>query len=503
MNLEPIPFTPEAPQPLMRPLPPAERYPVEALGPLRAAVEAVHRSTQAPIAIPAQSALAVASLAVQAHADVETLADYAPLSLYALTVAQSGERKSTCDRLLLSAIREHEKEDMADWRETKRSADINRDVWKADYDKRLAAAKNAKAADKAAARADLEALGPEPATPASPERIVTEPTFEGLTKLFEEGQPSLGIMSDEGGQFLGGHALNAENRQKTLAALNGLWGGDPIRRTRRGDGSVILYGRRLAMHLMVQPVVADAFLADNLAGGTGFLPRFLISRPASTVGTRMQATGRHDTAPIDAYNARIRDLLRRPPTMDEASRELLPRELRLSRDAKALLSEFADTVEALQAPGGQLAHITGYASKAAEQAARIAGVLTLFANPDAPEVTEATMGDGIILAQHYLGEALRLADAAMISVETKRADDLRRWLADDWPSRAWELARDPRVILPRDVAQWGPNALRETKVAREALKVLAAADWIVALPKGEVVDGASRKEAYRIQCGAV
>ena len=68
-----VPFKPEGPQPLVREIPAAEIYPVETLGPLRGAVEAVQGLTQAPMAIPAQSALAVASLAVQGFANVETL----------------------------------------------------------------------------------------------------------------------------------------------------------------------------------------------------------------------------------------------------------------------------------------------------------------------------------------------------------------------------------------------------------------------------------------------
>lgn len=39
--VEPISFCAEGPQPLMREIPPGEAYPIEALGPLRAAVEAV------------------------------------------------------------------------------------------------------------------------------------------------------------------------------------------------------------------------------------------------------------------------------------------------------------------------------------------------------------------------------------------------------------------------------------------------------------------------------
>ena len=68
-----LPFKAEGPQPLLRDIPDGAPYPVEALGPLRAAVEAVADISQAPAAIAAQSALAVASLAVQGFADVETL----------------------------------------------------------------------------------------------------------------------------------------------------------------------------------------------------------------------------------------------------------------------------------------------------------------------------------------------------------------------------------------------------------------------------------------------
>ena len=42
----------EGPQPLVREIPAGEIYPVEALGPLRGAVEAVQGMTQAPMAIP-------------------------------------------------------------------------------------------------------------------------------------------------------------------------------------------------------------------------------------------------------------------------------------------------------------------------------------------------------------------------------------------------------------------------------------------------------------------
>ena len=486
---QPIQYAPEGPQPLVRQTPPGAAYPVHALGPLRAAVEAVHGMTQAPVAIPAQSALAVASLAVQAFADVETLGGTRPLSLYALTVAQSGERKSACDAPLMAALRAYEREQSKAYREDMRVWENAYKLWEDARDKVFSEAKKAKGEKRTAAQADLEGLGQPPIAPVVPDRTVSEPTFEGLTRLFTHGQPSLGVFSDEGGQFLGGHAMNSENRQKTLAAFNDLWQGNPIRRTRGGDGHITLYGRRLAVHLMVQPTVAHGFMADPLAADTGFLPRFLMCEPPSAIGTRMQANAKRDDMALQSFAARLRYILETPMPMDPETRELEPRTLQLTPEARDLLVSFADAIEAAQAPGGDLRHITGTASKAAEQAARIAGVLTLWRDLEAVKVEGLDMADAIELAQFYLSEASRLASAALVSAEIDKAEKLRRWLLESWT--------EPDVLV-RDVVRFGPNALRESPKARAALGILEKHGWLVPIDPGTVVRGAARAEAWTI-----
>lgn len=50
----------------------------------------------------------------------------------------------------------------------------------------------------------------------------------------------------------------------------------------------------------------------------------------------------------------------------------------------------------------------------------------MWADLYAPEVTGEAMADAITLAQFYLAEALRLADAATVSVDIDRAEALRR-----------------------------------------------------------------------------
>lgn len=498
--LQPTPYIPESPQPLVREIPRGDAYPVHALGPLRAAVAAVQAATQAPAAIAAQSALSVASLAVQAHADVETLAGYAPVSLFCLTVAQSGERKSGCDKLVMAGLREIERGRAADYREAMADWDTANKLWAAKRDRMVKDAAGSNAQKAREAEADLASLGAGPALPQSPKLTTSEPTLEGLVKLYLTGQPSLGLFSDEGGGFLGGHAMNSDNRLKTVAGLSGLWGGDALDRVRAGDGATTLYGRRLAAHLMVQPVAARPLLSDPIASGQGFLARFLITEPPSAIGTRLGQTGSHvaDVA-IVAASERLSAVLAQPfPTSESNPQELAPRALALSPEAKALLFAYYQATEKAQAPGGELEQVKSFASKSPEQASRIAGVLTLWADLGASVVSKDAMVNAIDLAQFYLFEAKRLAEAATVSEEIDKAENLRRWILESWPAIATSQARDPQTIVPRDVVTLGPNALRETATVKKLMKILADHGWLARLDADAVIDGQARQLAYRI-----
>jgi len=491
--VSPIALDPvEAPDPipLLRQTTDAAPYPLHALGPLRAAAAAVQDKTQAPAAIGAQSALAIASLAVQGFADVETLAGRSPCSLYLLTIAQSGERKSSCDRLLLQAVLDYQRALNDEVAAARADHENERALWD---ERRKEAVRRAKK-EPDAARAALAEIGPEPAAPLLPHLIVTEPTLEALTKHMGQARPSLGILSDEGGAFLGGHAMSNDNRLRTLAGLSGLWDGTPVNRARAGDGVETYYGRRLACHLLVQPVAAAGLLADPLANGQGFLPRFLITQPASNIGMRLRRG--YDQASdkaIEAFYARMDGLLRSPLPMREGTRnELAPRRLPLASDARQLLEAFADEVEREQGPNGSLEAIRHFASKAAEQAARLAAVMALFADLDVAAISAETMRDAVTLEEYYLNEAKRLAEAAVISQSTQEAERLRHWLLETWPEGQ---------ISAADVVQQGPNALRETAKVRRLLTVLEEHGWLVKTPDGATILGKRRREAWRVVRG--
>jgi len=86
----------EAPRPLIRELPPADPFPIDALGDVLApAARAIQDRVQAPVAMCAQSVLAAATLATQGHADIQLpTGQIKPLSSYYISIGVTGERKS-------------------------------------------------------------------------------------------------------------------------------------------------------------------------------------------------------------------------------------------------------------------------------------------------------------------------------------------------------------------------------------------------------------------------
>ena len=481
---EPVQFTPEGPQPLVREIPDSAPYPAQALGPLCEAAEAIATITEAPIAMCAASVLAAAALATQGQRAAETLAGIAPASLFLLTVAESGERKSTADRLAMRGVRAFE----ADLRiEYDAEVDANFDaleVWKAQRTKILGDKKS----DAAAKRADLKALGPTPPAPIKPHIVAGAPTIEGIVKHLPELRASLGIMTEEGGALIGGHAMKAENRLATCATFSAMWDGAPLDRWRAGDGVSVHTGRRFSAHLLVQPVAAEALLSDPMANGQGLLARFLTCRPPSHIGGRLRLT--RDAvaeARVAVFADHVRSVLARPLPLVEGTRnEVEPPSVPLSHEARSVLTDFARAVEKAQAAGGNFETARAFASKTAEHAARIAAVMTTFADPNAATVTDETMADAVTLADYYATEAARLADAAIVPPDIADAERMRKWLLDSW-------AED--YISASVAAQRGP--FKVTDRARKALTILQRHNCVMPAA-GEIVDGKPRKEAWLI-----
>jgi hypothetical protein len=275
--------------------------------------------------------------------------------------------------------------------------------------------------------------------------------------------------------------------------LSAVWDGEPIRRVRTREGVTVLAGRRVAIHLMVQPDVAAIWIGDRFLIEQGFMSRVLVTAPEAASGTRMwkEPPGKSDAA-TKRYNARLLGILTRPLPLAAGTRnELAPRALPLSPEARRHWIGVHDDVEKRLAAGGELEPVRGLANKLPEHAARIAAVLTLVNDIEAGEVGPAEMEAGIAVAEHYAGEALRLFGASRMSSDLREAQQLLGWLHTTWPHEF--------VSFP-DTYQRGPHSIRDGRLARRAVTTLEEHGWLVRA-HADHVNGTFRREVWKIVRG--
>lgn len=459
----------DSPLPLFPPLAAPEPYPMDALGPLAEAARAIARKVQVPDAIAAQSVLAAASLAVQAHCDVRLpFGQVRPLSCDFVTVAASGDRKTSADNEALWPVYRHE----SNLREAHIAAmeqyRIDHTAWSAEK-RHIETNKKLPLADRKHA---LAMLGAEPERPLAPFIVTGDLTPDGLTKNWPWAHAALGVFTAEGGVFTGSHGMSEDNRLRTAAMLSELWDGKPVKRIRAGDGVSILPGRRLALHVMVQPHAAATFLADPVLRDQGLLSRVLVAAPTSIAGTRLyRETAPEDDAAIRSYGARILTILeKRPPLADGTRNELTPATLEISAGAGARWRQFFNHVEQALRGDDEFRGIQDFAAKAAEHAARIAGVLTAYANLDAEEIGPEAMDCAIGLMDFYVGEALRLHAAGRTNPDLLMAQRLLDWM------RADGAEREPMAF--RYILQHGPGPIRTKETLERIVSILMKHGWV-------------------------
>lgn len=476
-------FVPK-PEPLFGELPAPEKFHTDALGPLSEAAEAVIEATQAPPAMVGQSFLAGASLAVQPFGDVVLNNRASPTSIFAVTIGQSGERKTSVDKIVLQPHREVEKLKIIVYESQLYQYEIESKSYKL-------AAKNAlskKGLTQAQIQKILADLGLPPRPPYSEIKLVEEPTYEGLVKGYEYGCPSMGLFSDEGGRIIGGHAMNNENQLKTAAGLSSLWDGSPITRSRGGDGTTKLYGRRLAVHLMLQFGAVNVLLSNRLIQEQGLLSRCLITYPESTIGNRpyKDFDWKNNPAFENYYKLITKIMNEEMPVSSKGKNELLPRKLHLDAVAKNHWITFYNYVEVEMKSNAKFSQIRGFASKAPEQVLRIAGILALLEDLSVTTIKSNHVQAAICLVEYYLSEALRLSGTAHINTDLLDANELLIW-----------CQQNRKIVYLADLNQCGPNRFRDSSTLKKLIDILECHGWLISM--GSVnVDFKLRKNAWRV-----
>lgn len=410
-------------------------YPINALPvPIRQAVEEVAGFVKAPIPLVAGAALAALSLAIQAHADVQRAEKlHGPSGLFLLTIADSGERKSTCDGFFTKPIHDFEAAQSEAAKPKVQTFNANIGAWEAKCDgvKKQISQLAKESKPTANMEAALLALSREkPEAPRIPRLLYADVTPEALAYALAKQWPSAGVVTAEAGIVFGSHGMGKESVMRNLGLLNQLWDGTSLTIDRRTSEALTVRGARLTMALQVQEPTLREFFARSgtLARGTGFFARFLLAWPGSTQGLRPFTEAPANWPALEIFKRRLTAILDQPVTIDEDG-ALIPPMLSLTPEAKAAWVKYHDTIESELASGGELYDVRDVASKSADNAARLAALFQVFEGAGGAIGVEAFDGASQITAWH-LTEARRFFGELALPVELADAARLDSWLIE-------------------------------------------------------------------------
>ena len=270
------------------------------------------------------------------------------------------------------------------------------------------------------------------------------------------GWPVGGVLSSEAGIVFGGHAMGKESVMRNLSLLNTLWGAETLTIDRRTVESFTLRGARLTMGLAVQSETVRAFLENTkgLARGIGFLARFLIAWPESTQGERMYQDPPEHWQCLGKFHRSLGVLLDHPLTFNDLN-ELEPPTLELSPEAKAVWVAFHNEVEAELLPGGDMVEAKDVASKAADNAVRLAALFHVFEIGTGGIIGPGHMKAAARLSAWHLYEARRFIGEIALPMEAQNATKLDAYLL--------EYCRREKVaqISTTTILQCGPSCTRK------------------------------------------
>ncbi len=407
----------------------APAYPVDALGLLADACKTVTSEGQVAPEMAGQCLLATAALLVQSVANVRTLAGIKPLSLFGLTVAESGDGKSTAEEAALRAIRARQRDDGRKYRQL--VEELQQTKKKKD--------------------------DPAPPMPCEPYRVMKDGTVEGIRRSFKEGLPSQGCFTSEAAVMLGGYGMSAEHRGKSAGNLNGLWDDGEMSVARGTEGRLQLYDRRLSIHWLVQPDVAYQAVHDPMLSSIGFWPRFLLACPPPSPPLKARRFEPEQFLAIREYWDRCEELLDQALGEDCSGVQVIPP----TAEAEKMACRFYEKMQIeAKTEGGGLTMVKPFAVRATEQAFRVAGVLAAFSRYQ--EIDVEAMKNGITLAAYSLDSWRAVFGDQDDNAARSWALSLYEWLLRQPGQQATESA----------MLQIGPKSLRSKHRRDTALALL-------------------------------
>ena len=452
-------------------------YPINALPPIiQHAISAYQQYGQQPLPLIACSALANVSLACQTLANVaRDRMLVSPVSLFFLVVAGSGERKSAADYTFSKATRQWQLQVRQQLEPEIKAAKTLHEAWQVEKDGILSQIRrhtlSGNDADLLRQRL-VETVADEPTIPLLPVLFFEDATQEALASHIAHGWPSASLWSDEGGIIMGGHGMQT-NSTKFIALLNRLWDGKAFIAHRKTSQSFTVANRRLTVSLMMQPLILEQMLVKNggISRQSGFLARSLIAYPQSEMGNRYYQEPPENLAALPEFHQRLTECLETSLSLDKKGCHTLPT-LTLSTQAKETWIDFFNKIESGLKNSNQWKTIKDFASKSAENVARLAALFHLFEGSEGDISVEQIEQAATIIDWHLLETRMILGSQPQ-TPDQDNAQKLLHWIID----------KGLQKVSPRYMQQYGP--LRDRKQRDKAIQTLTENHYL----KESKIDG--------------
>lgn len=420
------------------------------------------------------TALITVSTAVQGLIDVELpIGKRASVSIYGLTIANSGERKTAVENIFMKAIREYQKKSLITYRLKLNEYELEKEIYEEKQKKLKKLMVNHKFTEDEKGEYQAEFRHNRknsPVKPIFPKILYEDSTIEALLFGLYTNIPNGYLGSSEGGVL-----LNSKSMSDTFKA-NAIWSGDDISVDRKILDSFTLSDARLVIYIMAQYSAFQEYLNKNKhdTRGSGFWARFLVCAPNTTCGTRIIQCVEQPKEHLILFNERVIHFLEK---LNSQTNKCKRKVIQFSNEAKVIWIDIANDIEINMLQGGRYFNAKDHASKLAEIIARVAALLQYFEEPNSTEIETDILWSAINICSFYSGEFLKIFNAPPQYVFD--AQLLQGWL-DKYK------ASGIRYVRRNIIMQYGPRTIRKKILLDAALDCLYQSQYLNYLHVGRI-----------------
>ncbi|HCH7783181.1 Protein of unknown function [Pseudomonas aeruginosa] len=431
---------------------------------INSTVDELESVIKAPRPLIFSAVLSAISLVLQGLVDVQKpKGGTSPCSLMLLSIADSGERKSTLDKIIFKTIRESQNRLSVEYEKEYANWQGDLKIW--EMKQRAIQRKIEKLAGRGEDSTEFErnyiaGISQRPRQPKRLKVLYEDATSAALFFGLHKDTPTAGVITSEGGGVLSGSALNDLSKQ------NSIWSGDDIHVDRVSRDSFTVAGARLTVSMMVQSDVFKEYMLrrGEITRGSGLWARFLVCKPDSTQGERFDDGGDVSKRCVESFVNRLGDFY--AENIIRAKNNDWERAvIEFDDRAKGDWINLCNFIESRVAEGEFWSGMRDHASKLADNISRLAVLFHCFeGGAVGGKISDKTLSAAVRVGIWYSGEF-----AKIFSRDGRMEEDgtlLLRWIEEKC------RRHNSSSLLRNDIRRQCPNRLRSKQALDEVLLYL-------------------------------